>query len=342
MALYALEDIDDALDVTRGFLTPIDRTVWVKLAFVAFFIGGPGASFNSFQYTFGGNGGANGGPPPGDVVFPELGFPVWALIAVVVGVLLMLALLFALIGSVMEFVFVESLRNEAVTVRRYWSRRWRQGLRLFGFRLVIGFVVFGGAALAAGIGFLLFEGGGPGAIAAIALLILPVFVVLGIAVGLVNGFTTVFVVPIMVLEDRNVLAGWRRLWPTITDQWQQYLAYVVASFFLSIVAGILIALVVGVLALLLLIPFGILFAIGVALLVLVSEPLGIAALAIVGVLFGLTVLVVAALVGMPVQAYLRYYAMLVLGDVDPDLDLIPDQRAAVRESSSSSGSAPSP
>jgi hypothetical protein len=54
------------------------------------------------------------------------------------------------------------------------------------------------------------------------------------------------------------------------------------------------------------------------------------------------VLVVAALVGMPVQAYLRYYAMLVLGDVDPDLDLIPDQRAAVRESSSPSGSAPSP
>lgn len=42
MPLYALEDLDDALAVTRALLTPIDRTIWVKLALVAFFIGGPG------------------------------------------------------------------------------------------------------------------------------------------------------------------------------------------------------------------------------------------------------------------------------------------------------------
>ena len=335
MPLHALEDLDDALDVTRRLLTPIDRSVWVKLAIVAFFIGGPGAGFNSFQYTTGGSGNGGGGPP-GDVVFPDIGFPVWLAIAAVVGVVLLIGLLFALVGSVMEFVFVESLRNEEVTIRRYWGRRWRQGLRLFGFRVVIGLVVFGAAALAAGTGFLLFEGAGPGAIAAIVLLLLPAFVVTGILVGLVNGLTTVFVVPIMVLEDRGVIAAWRRLWPTITDQPSQYLAYVVASFFLSILGGVLIALGIGVFVLLLLVPFGVLFGIGVALFALVSEPVGIVALVLVGVMFGLTVLVGAALVQVPVQAYLRYYAMLVLGDVDPDLDLIPEQRAAVRESSSPS------
>jgi hypothetical protein len=334
MALYALEDLDDALDVTRGLLTPIDRTVWVKLAFVAFFIGGPGANLNSFQSTFGGGGNGNAGAPPGQVVFPDIGFPVWIAIAAVIGVLLLVALVFALVGSIMEFVFVESLRSEEVTVRRYWGRRWRQGVRLFGFRLVIGFFVLGTVALAAGAGFLLFDGGGAGAIAALVLLLLPLFVVLGVVVGLVNGFTTVFVVPIMVLTDCNVLAGWRRLWPTITDQWEQYLAYAIASFFLSIIGGILIAITVAVLALLLLVPFGVLFAIGVALLVFVSEPVGIGALVVVGILFGLAVLVVAALVQVPVQAYLRYYALLVLGDVESELDLIPEQRAAVRESSS--------
>jgi len=153
MVLYALDDIDDAIDVTRGLLTPVDRTVWVKLAVVAFFIGGPGAGFNGFQYTFGGNGGT-GGPPPGGVVTPDLGFPVWALIAAIVGVVLLIALAFALVGSIMEFVFVESLRSEEVTIRRYWGRRWRQGVRLFGFRVLIGFVVLGTAALTAGFGVL--------------------------------------------------------------------------------------------------------------------------------------------------------------------------------------------
>jgi len=50
------------------------------------------------------------------------------------------------------------------------------------------------------------------------------------------------------------------------------------------------------------------------------------------------VLAVAALVQVPVQAYLRYYALLVLGDVEPEFDLVPDQRAAVRESPSESAS----
>ena len=336
MVLYALEDLDDALDVTRGLLTPIDRTLWVKLAFVVFFIGGPGANFNSFQYGFGGNG--DGGAPPGDVAFPDIGVSMWVAIAAIVGVLLIVALLFALIGSIMEFVFVESLRSEEVTIRRYWGRRWRQGVRLFVFRLVLGLFVLGAVAIAAGAGFLLFDGGGPGAIAALVLLLVPLFVVVGIAVGLVNGFTTVFVVPIMVLTDCNVLAGWGRLWPTITDQWEQYLAYVVASFFLAIVGGILVAITVVVLALLLLVPFGLLFGVGIALIAFVSEPVGIAVMVIVGILFGFAVLVVAALVQVPVQAYLRYYALLVLGDVEPALDLIPDQRAAVRESASESAS----
>jgi len=337
MVLYALDDIDDAIDVTRGLLTPVDRTVWVKLAVVAFFIGGPGAGFNGFQYTFGGNGGT-GGPPPGGVVTPDLGFPVWALIAAIVGVVLLIALAFALVGSIMEFVFVESLRSEEVTIRRYWGRRWRQGVRLFGFRVLIGFVVLGTAALTAGFGVLFFDRIDPGAVAALVLVLLPVFLVLGLVVGLVNGFTTVFVVPLMILEDCGVLAGWRRLWPTVTAHWEQYLAYAVVSFFLSIVGGVLVAIAVGVLALLLLVPFGVLFGIAVALLVFVSEPVGIGALVVVGVLFGLAVLAVAALVQVPVQAYLRYYALLVLGDVEPEFDLIPDQRAAVREPPSESAS----
>jgi len=330
MALYALDDLDDALDVTRSFLTPVDRTTWVKLAVVALFVGGTGT--NVFSWSFGGGG--NGGPTPGaGQPTIDLGPQVWLLIAGVVGVLLLLGLGFMLVSSIMEFVFVESLRNEAVTIRRYWSRRWRQGLRLFGFRIVIGLLVLASVALLAAPFVLPVLGVAPiggGMMVAAFLVLLPLFLVLAIVVGLVNGFTTVFVVPVMILEDCGVLAGWRRLWPTITGQWKQYLAYAVAGFFLSIVGGVAVGILTALGALVLLIPFGILFVIGGVTLVFASELAGIAILVVVGIAYALAVIAVAALAQVPVKAYLRYYALLVLGDVDSEFDLVAEQRARVR------------
>ena len=334
MTLYALEDLDDALDVTRAFLWPFDRSRWIKLAFVVFFVGGPAANLNSFQY----NVPSDQGPLPGGFSgIGDISPRVWLLVGGIVLAAILIGLLFLLIGSIMEFVLIESLRQEEVAIRQYWGERWRQGMRLFGFRIVIGLVVFGSVAVIAGL-FLLpvVVEQGPGianpfsgfSVVAI-LLLLPVIIVLAVLVGLINGFTTVFVVPIMILEDCGVLDGWRRLWPTITANPWQYLAYAVASFILSIAGGIVIAIVAGLSVLLLLIPFGILGVIGFALLMTVA-PVGVAVLAIVGILFVLAVLAVLALVQMPVVAYLRYYAILVLGDIDNGLDVIPERRADIR------------
>ncbi|QLG60370.1 hypothetical protein HUG12_00815 [Halorarum salinum] len=98
---------------------------------------------------------------------------------------------------------------------------------------------------------------------------------------------------------------------------------------LTALGGILVAIAVAVAALLLLIPFGILGAVGVLLLTAVP-PLGAGVLAVVGLLFALATLVVVALARVPVVTYLRYYALLVLGDVDERLDLVPKRRAAIR------------
>ncbi|WP_254546956.1 DUF7544 domain-containing protein [Halomarina pelagica] len=333
MALYALEDLDDAFDATRAFLWPIDRSRWIRLALVVFFVGGPIGNLNLFQY----NVPADRGPSPGGLPTPpEIGPRLWLVLGTIVAAALVLGLLFLLVGSIMEFVLVESLRREEVAVRRYWGRRWRQGVRLFGFRLVIGLLVFGGVAVLAAL-FLLPAvvevgpgTGAPGDVPVIAfLLLLPVVAVLAIVIGLIDGFTTMFVVPIMILEGRGVLDGWRRLWPTITARPWQYLAYAVAGFVLTIVGGLLVAIAVGVAALVLLIPFGLLGAIGFFLSTAVP-PVGLGVLAVVALSFGLSVLAITALVQVPVVTYLRYYALLVLGDVDDDLDLISDRRAAVR------------
>lgn len=336
MPLYALEDVDDAVAATKAFLLPVDRTRWAKLALVAFFAAGPGVNANLFQFNAPADAGV-GVPPGGLPSLPEFGPRVWLLVALVVAATLLLGALFLLVGSIMEFVLVESLRHEEVAIRRYWGERWRQGVRLFGFRLVLGLLTFGGAAVLAALFVvpLLFDVGpgigvpGIGLSVVAFVLLLPVVAVLALLVGLLNGFTTVFVVPVMIVEDCGVLAGWRRLWPTITGDPGQFLAYAVVGFVLSIAGGILAAIAVGVAAVLLLIPFGVLGAIGFGLFTVVP-PLGVGVLAVVGLLFGLSVLVAVALAQVPVVTYLRYYAMLVLGDVDPELDLVGERRVAIR------------
>ena len=49
------------------------------------------------------------------------------------------------------------------------------------------------------------------------------------------------------------------------------------------------------------------------------EPLGIGLLIVIGILYGLSVVAIAAIVQVPVQTYLRYYALLILGDINTDL-----------------------
>lgn len=216
--MYALEAIDDAFEATKSFLWPFERSRWLKLAVVVFFIGAPGTNLNMFQY----NVPAQPAPQQGLAALAEFGPRVWLLIGTVVAAALLLGLVFLLIGSILEFVFIEPLRREDVAIRQYWGDRWRQGVRLFGFRVLIGLIVFGSVAVFA---VLFLEpvfidagpatGVSPGVSVLSFVLLLPVIFVLAMVIGLINGLPTVFVVPIMVLEDRGVLSGWGRLWPTI-------------------------------------------------------------------------------------------------------------------------------
>jgi len=133
MALHAVENVEEAFGVTREFLTPINIRRWLKLALCRVLRRErrelPTAQFNTST-------------PPGDVSNGELPFSlpvdVMTLIVALVAAGILFGGLFALIGAIMEFVLIESLRTGEVTLRRHWRRRWRQGLRLFGFRIAIG------------------------------------------------------------------------------------------------------------------------------------------------------------------------------------------------------------
>lgn len=334
MTLYALDNIDDTIAATKAFLWPFDLRQWAKLAIVVFFLGGA-SGFNPLQFG-GGSSGGDVPETPGTPGTPELsdgisaiGGTELALIVAIVAFVVTVVLVFLVVGSIMEFVFVDSLRKERVTIRRYWRNYWGPGLRLFGFRFVIGVITFGliGLLVVAVLSPVLFDRGD----ISLALLMLgiPAGIFLAIVGGLINGFTTMFVVPIMLVEERGVLSGWNRFWSTLTGQWKQYVAYAIVAFVLQIAGGIAasIATVIGALGIA--IPLGIIGALGVGLLE-VSQIAGWAVITIAILIFVLGLLGIVLFTAVPVQTFLRYYALLVLGDTNDDFDVISQRREAIR------------
>ena len=343
MALHAVDDLEDALSATRAFLFPFDAGRWLRLAIVAFFVGGVGSAPTS-GFQFGGGGGGSVDTGGVGTTPPEITGELLSLVLLVAGVLVAIGLVVGFVGSVMEFVLVASLRDEEVHVRRYFREHWRAGARLFGFRLAL--TLLAAALVAVPILALVFGTGGPAAVGGpgevfgLLLLLLPLALVAGIAFSLVNGFTTFFVVPVMLLEGDGVLASWRRFYGTLRAEWKEYLVFVVVTFVLSLVVATAVGIVVGIAAFLVVVPF-VLLGLGgfLAAGALGSGGIGAASLPVLlavgllGLLAFLLVVFVAAVVQVPVVTYFRYYALLVLGDTDEALDLVPERRRAIRAGS---------
>jgi len=161
-------------------------------------------------------------------------------------------------------------------------------------------------------------------------LAIPLGLIITIISGLVYGFTTMFVVPAITIEDRGVISAWRQFWPTMTGQWKQYAAYAVVGFILRIAGGIVTSIATALGALVVTIPLGIVGLLGIGVLTL-SQIAGWAVIAIAAVLFVVALILLVVFASVPVQTFLRYYALLVLSDTNETFDVIPRRRRTVRE-----------
>ena len=327
----AVDDLGDAIDVTRDLLLPIRPWLWLKLAIVVLFVTGIGFGgggipsdpgiVSEFDQPAPTEPAPEPAPDPTAEPLPEEFFVIVLALALLA---VLLWLFFAIVGAIMEFVFVESLRSNEVRIRRFGRENLGRGLRLFGFRLLVGLLSF--AVLAVPAAAIVLAASNTEAILGGFLLLALVGIGVGLVYAIVMRFTSEFVAPIMLLESRGVLSGWRRFWPTLTGNWSEYLVYLLLVWILQLVLNI----AAGFLILFALVLVAIPFVILIVLLAMLGE-IGFL-LAIPIVLLGVLVaLLVVAVVQMPIRTYFQYYALLLLGDTNRDLDLIPDQRAAARD-----------
>jgi len=337
-SVTAIQDITDAIRATTAFLSPPDIQQYVKLGFLIVFLGGVGGIGPVQLLTGIGNVDTDNPvmdePGSNTASFSDMlttldNSELSLIIGVVVVILLCFIGLLA-VGSVFEFIFVEVLRQERIKIRAYWRQWWRQGLRLLGFRLVVGaLTVIPIAVIALTVVTPLITSGNSPSFG-VVIFALGICVTTIMLSGLLTGLTKTFVVPVMIIQDETLLAAWQRFWPTVRSEWKEYSIYLIIRFVLQLIIGIATGLILTLATIIFAIPAIVILAAGI----LLGEATGIIGIIlIIGAIFVFVfgILSTAILAAVPIQIFLRYYALFVLGDTNSRFDLITDRRMSVRK-----------
>lgn len=237
MPWYALDAVDEAVDATREFLFPFDRSRWLRLAVIAVFVGGGGSAFNWAQEV------PANLPSLAESAVPSPAVATETVVFALLAVLAVVVLGFVVAGPVMRFVLLDALRTDEVRIRtRFRGRLW-DGLKLLLFSLGAGILLF---TIAATLFAALTSGGlalAEGIPAASGGSFIGAFVILAAVVGGLGGligvaaffhFTTAFVAPTMVATDRGVVAAWTRFFGVLRAERWQFIAYLLVRGLLGI------------------------------------------------------------------------------------------------------------
>ncbi|SDJ95356.1 DUF7544 domain-containing protein [Natronorubrum texcoconense] len=312
--MYAIGTLRDAFAVTKRYFGALGSVGWLKLALVVLFLGGITITTQFFNV-------------PLDAIAEGVDDPDvrWLAVAVLLLVLSVYGA-FRYLAALLEFVFVESLRSEAIHLRRYGRANLGRALWLLAFRILLwlGLII----AIAALVGAVIVGGDvtdvadlSDGLIALIVLSAIVIFV----GWYAVYTLTTAFVVPIMLQQACGPIAAWRRFVPTLASNWSGMLGYLVIAWLIGFAFWMLFAMIGFFLTF-----FGIIAFVLVALLFEAIHPNLLWVAVVLLLLAYLGYQYVVAAIEAPVRSFVRYHALLILGDTDDALDLIPAQRAAVR------------
>ncbi|HTK96046.1 MAG TPA: hypothetical protein VL382_10460 [Terriglobales bacterium] len=254
------------------------------------------------------------------------GVAVIALIAALIAAGLVLVVVFAYVGSVCRFILFDAVLTRRFAIREGW-RKWQpQGLRLFGFNLLMllaTMMVLAVLAIPALLFFFKYKEQVRGhlmlAIAGGALLF-TVAIAIGLVLSLVYTLVKDFVVPQMALENLTLGEGWRRLWTWMKAEKGQYAGYIGMKIVLSLAAAVAIGIAFVILLLVLLIPTAIVAIVIASLAKGHALAVGLIALIVVlGIFVAALLICVIALLTAPIAVFFPAYSMHFFADRYPPL-----------------------
>lgn len=316
---YAFTELDKAIRSTRDLLWPFKKGVWLRIALIALFVGW-GGGFPQTTWS-------SDNDIPGDIFegFSPSFLPdnLGIILAFIIGILI-LFFIFMLIGSILQFVFVDCVRTKNVTISLNFRPRAEKGLRLFLFEIGISFLLIL-VLLAAFIPLLIASGGIGGGLSLVPttlslLLLIPIIIIAAVIAGIIQLITIDFVVPIMIRKDCGVIEGWKSIYHIIRTQWMQGIIYVIVRFLAALGAGITIIIItllaLGILA----IPFAIIGFILYATVLMMNYSL----LLLLLIPYLILAIPAALLISVPFITFFRTYSLKVLGRLSPEYAMLPE------------------
>lgn len=257
MGWYSIDAIGIAIKRTKkALIEPFNFWKWIKLGIIVLFVGGGGAGFPNLNFLDGFQGfeDTKTEGPSTQEILNQIGqfwhqYKTYILIAIAVIVLIILLLI--LVSSVMEFVFVESLVINSVSIRAYFRKYLRLGFNLFVINVLLVITFFSLFVLAMmPIVQSLLEPSvpTPGMVFGAILWFFAVLIILAIVSGIISSFIDLSI-PVAMYQGTGIIEAIKTVLGKFRVDWKQILVYWVIRVILGIVVGI----IVGIAALLLLI-----------------------------------------------------------------------------------------
>lgn len=287
MSWYAIEAIDEAIEDTRELLLPFDLGTWLRLALIVIFTGGGLGFFNPINFipsdigeeNYTGNHSNTSNFTSTSPIehgrnaitglataSSSVSSTVWAAVGILILVILTL---FFYISSVFEFIYYQSLLDKDVSIRENFRKHWFNSLQYFGFKISY-LIVFVGFIAVLAAGFVVDP-----VVGSLGLILgIPILMALAVFSGLLHDFVLIQ----MIETEKDLVSGWRSIWPDLREQWREVFVYLVVKFGIGIVIGI----AVGALSFGLLIPFILVFGIIAAIFGFVAD-----ILVLIPILFGI-------------------------------------------------------
>ncbi len=339
MNWYSIDAIDTAIKRTsKTLFKPFDFWKWIKLGIIIIFSGGGFSGFNFNPGTFNKpaadmnmDAPLTEGMPSTQEIIDQITqfwhqYQTYILIGLVI--IIFITLLFTLISSIMQFVFVEALVTNKVMIIAYFKKYMRPGFNLFIMQTILG-LFFLSLFILAMLPIVLpmlesLETISFGSILSSILWFIIVVIVLSIIGGIIDSLIYLSI-PLVMYEQTGLIEAIKKIVGRACADWKQMAVYWVMRALLWLGAAIF----VGIAALILLILLVIVIAIVGLILYLILSMLGVGTGNIwfwaVMIPFGLMALipltVVLLLASVPAPVFMKSHMLIFLQSWYPDVKI---------------------